>query len=106
MWSGRFSEPNAEEMDEFNNSLKFDSVLYTYDILGSIAHVKMLAKQGIISDRDAASLVEALDCLRKDLDDGKVAGMGTHDELLSSCDTYREIYESQYGKEEDYAKEL
>ena len=34
------------------------------------------------------------------LDDGKIAGMGTHDELLKSCDTYREIYDSQFKKEE------
>lgn len=34
------------------------------------------------------------------LDDGKIAGMGTHDELLTSCDTYREIYDSQFKKEE------
>lgn len=33
------------------------------------------------------------------LDDGKVCGMGRHDELLSSCEVYREIYESQFGKE-------
>ena len=33
------------------------------------------------------------------LEDGKVAGLGRHDELLVSCDVYREIYESQFGKE-------
>ena len=32
------------------------------------------------------------------LDDGEIAGMGTHDELIDSCEVYREIYESQYGK--------
>ena len=34
------------------------------------------------------------------LDDGACVGMGTHDELLASCDVYREIYESQYKKED------
>ena len=32
------------------------------------------------------------------LEDGKAAGWGTHEELLESCEIYREIYESQYGK--------
>ena len=32
------------------------------------------------------------------LDDGEIVGMGTHDELIDSCEVYREIYESQYGK--------
>ena len=72
MWSGRFSEPNAKEMDEFNNSLHFDKVLYRYDILGSVAHVKMLAKQNIISKKDEESLIKALELLMKDIDEGKV----------------------------------
>jgi len=33
------------------------------------------------------------------LDDGEMVGIGTHSELLSSCEIYREIYESQFGKE-------
>ena len=72
MWSGRFSEPNAKEMDEFNNSLNFDKVLYRYDILGSIAHVKMLSKQNIVPEKDAESLIKALEELMKDLDEKKV----------------------------------
>ena len=34
------------------------------------------------------------------LDDGKIAGKGTHEELITSCDIYREIYETQFKKEE------
>ncbi|MCO8193219.1 argininosuccinate lyase [Anaerofustis sp. NSJ-163] len=72
MWSGRFAEQNAKEVDIFNNSLHFDKVLYKYDIKGSIAHVKMLSKQGIITKEDEIKLVEALENLMKDIDDGKV----------------------------------
>ena len=36
------------------------------------------------------------------LEDGEVAGIGTHTELLGSCDVYREIYESQFGKEDEH----
>ena len=72
MWSGRFAEQNAKEVDIFNNSLHFDKVLYKYDIKGSIAHVKMLSKQGIITKEDEIKLVEALENLMKDIDEGKV----------------------------------
>ncbi|MGN8913836.1 argininosuccinate lyase [Anaerofustis butyriciformans] len=72
MWSGRFAEQNAKEVDIFNNSLHFDKVLYKYDIKGSMAHVKMLSKQGIITKEDEIKLVEALENLMKDIDEGKV----------------------------------
>ena len=52
----------------------------------------------IVSQR-AASLMHADQIIV--LDDGVVAGIGTHEELLKSCDVYREIYESQYGSKED-----
>lgn len=72
MWAGRFAEQNAKEVDVFNNSLHFDKVLYRYDIKGSIAHVKMLCKQGIITKEDETKLIEALENLMKDIDEGKV----------------------------------
>ena len=46
----------------------------------------------------AASILQADQILV--LDDGELAGKGTHEELLQSCEVYREIYESQFGKEE------
>lgn len=51
----------------------------------------------IVSQR-AASILQADQILV--LDDGELAGKGTHEELLQSCEVYREIYESQFGKEE------
>lgn len=73
MWSGRFSEQNAKEVDIFNNSLHFDKVLYKYDILGSIAHVKMLSKQNIISKEDEKEIIPALESLMEDINTGKVS---------------------------------
>ena len=40
------------------------------------------------------------------LEDGKPAGIGTHDELLKNCEVYREIYISQYGSDEENGKEV
>ena len=51
----------------------------------------------IVSQR-AASILHASQIIV--LDDGEVAGRGTHEELLANCEVYREIYESQFGKGE------
>ncbi|HEV7416070.1 MAG TPA: argininosuccinate lyase, partial [Tianweitania sediminis] len=49
MWGGRFASGPAAVMEAINASIDFDKTLYAQDILGSIAHSEMLAKQGIIS---------------------------------------------------------
>ena len=49
LWGGRFCAQTDEKTDDFNSSVRFDKRLYREDIEGSIAHTKMLEKQGIIS---------------------------------------------------------
>ena len=61
MWGGRYSSGPAEIMEEINASIGFDRHLFAQDISGSQAHAKMLAKQGIISKRDAEAIVRGLD---------------------------------------------
>jgi len=56
MWGGRFGESPDAIMDEINASIDFDRHLYGQDITASKAHAAMLAKQGIISKHDAASI--------------------------------------------------
>jgi argininosuccinate lyase len=48
LWGGRFASGTAASAEAFTASIHIDSRLYRYDIMGSIAHAKMLAKQGII----------------------------------------------------------
>ena len=55
---GRFSKPADKLAAQYTASLSIDRRLYRQDIAGSIAHAKMLAKQGIISDEDAAGIVK------------------------------------------------
>ncbi|AZT90456.1 argininosuccinate lyase [Caldicellulosiruptor changbaiensis] len=57
LWEGRFSKSTSEIFDQFNASIFTDIKLFEYDIIGSIAHVKMLAKCNIIS-KDEAKLIE------------------------------------------------
>ena len=60
LWKGRFSKAATSSADEFNASIEFDQRLYKEDITGSIAHAKMLAKQGIIPQEDADLIVKTL----------------------------------------------
>ena len=48
LWAGRFNEPTDAFVEAFTASVEFDQRLYRYDIAGSIAHARMLARQGII----------------------------------------------------------
>ena len=49
LWGGRFTKETNQLVHNFNESLSFDQKFYRQDIRGSIAHVKMLAKQGILT---------------------------------------------------------
>lgn len=71
-WKGRFSSDSDSSADEFGASIDFDRRLYRQDIIGSIAHAKMLAKQGIIKDTEAHSIVNALHMILNDIESGKV----------------------------------
>ncbi len=71
LWGGRFSKKTKQEVDEFNASIAFDWQLWPYDITGSLAHVKMLAKQKIISNAEAKKIEKGLESIAKDIQSGK-----------------------------------
>ena len=70
MWAGRFSKEVDEGVNAFNSSISFDWRMYRQDIKGSIAHAKMLGKQGIIAPSESEKIVEGLKSILKDLDNG------------------------------------
>lgn len=72
LWKGRFSKAATSSADEFNASIQFDERLYKEDITGSIAHAKMLGKQGIISDKEAQLIIKTLEEILEDIEAGKV----------------------------------
>ncbi len=71
LWGTRFPKKTNLLTDKFTSSISFDKRLAKYDVLGSIAHAKMLGKQGIIPVKDAALIVKGLDLILKDLNKGK-----------------------------------
>ncbi len=73
LWSGRFQADLDNLAERFNDSLPFDAVMYAQDIRGSIAHATMLGECGIIAERDAQTITSALESVRSDIADGKLA---------------------------------
>ncbi len=61
LWGGRFSEGTDAFVEEFTESVSFDKELALYDIKGSIAHARMLGKQGIIPQEDAQRIIKGLE---------------------------------------------
>ncbi len=68
---GRFRKPAAKMASAYTQSLSFDRRLYKYDIEGSTAHARMLAKQGIISGEDASQIVKGLEDVRAEIEQGR-----------------------------------
>jgi argininosuccinate lyase len=72
LWSGRFQKNTDVAMDAFHSSISFDCRMYKEDITGSIAHAKMLGKQGIIPKEDAEKIVAGLSEILADIEAGNV----------------------------------
>ena len=72
MWAGRFSKELNKEVNDFNSSIRVDSRMYKEDITGSMAHAFMLGKCGIIPEKDAEQIIETLEGILNDLENGKL----------------------------------
>ena len=70
MWAGVTDGKTEKIADDFNSSIHFDSRMYRQDITGSMAHAAMLAGKGIISQKDADTLIAGLEGILNDLDSG------------------------------------
>lgn len=71
LWSGRFEQATDSLVESFTESISFDSRLYKYDIMGSIAHCRMLARQKIILAGESKQIIKALKEIEKEIDSGK-----------------------------------
>ena len=70
MWGGRFDASPDEVMEAINASIDFDRRLYAEDIAGSVAHVTMLAAQGIVTQEDAAAIRDGLRRVQEEIEAG------------------------------------
>lgn len=83
LWGGRFTKETDSLVNAFNASLPFDRRFYKQDIRGSIAHVTMLAKQGIISDDDKTAIIGGLNSILNDIDNGTLEFDETSEDIHS-----------------------
>lgn len=72
LWGGRFSRKTDELVEKFNASIDVDKRLYECDIQGSIAHLKMMAKQSIISSDEADALIKGLEKVQKKIENNEI----------------------------------
>jgi argininosuccinate lyase len=83
LWGGRFEKKTDDMVNDFNSSLPFDKCLYKQDIKGSIAHAKMLGKQGIIKTEYADEIISGLKSILNDIESGKLLIEGDSEDIHS-----------------------
>ena len=82
LWGGRFTKETDQLVYNFNASISFDQKFYVQDIKGSIAHVTMLAQQGILTEEEKDQIIEGLQGILKDVQEG----------TLEISDKYEDIH--------------
>ena len=91
MWAGRFAKSLDSKADDFNSSIRFDCKMYKQDIIGSIAHAEMLAKQKIISNEDCNAIIDGLSSILADIQSGAL-------EFDMSCEDIHMFVEAELTK--------
>ena len=72
LWAGRFQKETDTLVNDFNSSIAFDERMYRQDIQGSIAHATMLGEQGVITMEESLDIIQGLQAILQDIEDGKV----------------------------------
>ncbi|MBQ1171346.1 MAG: argininosuccinate lyase [Lachnospiraceae bacterium] len=83
LWGGRFTKDTDELVYRFNASISFDQKFFSQDIEGSIAHVVMLQKQGILTKDEKDAIVKGLTGIRDDVESGKLAVTDEYEDIHS-----------------------
>ena len=83
LWGGRFEKNTSDDAFAFNASLRFDVRLLPQDVKGSAAHVRMLGKQGILTEEEARSIEEALAAVLSDYRAGTLSIPGDAEDVHS-----------------------
>lgn len=82
LWGGRFTKETDQLVYNFNASISFDQKFYAQDMRGSIAHVKMLAKQGILTEDERDQIIAGIEGILSDVEQG----------VLEISDKYEDIH--------------
>ncbi len=85
-WGGRFSEETDSFVEEFTESVSFDSRLYYVDIFGSIAHANGLVAAGVLSGSDRDSIVEGLREIQREIESSEFVWSGALEDVHSNIE--------------------
>ena len=88
LWGGRFTKETNQLVHNFNASLSFDQKFFEEDINGSIAHVTMLAKQGILSEDDKEAIITGLNEICEDIKSGRLPIDEEHEDIHSFVEAH------------------
>lgn len=83
LWGGRFTKETDQLVYDFNASIRFDRRLYAEDIRGSIAHVMMLARQNILTEVEKEDIIEGLEGILSDVENGKLSISEKYEDIHS-----------------------
>ena len=83
LWGGRFTKATDQMVYDFNASIRFDQKLFRQDIQGSIAHVTMLAKQNILTAEEKEAIIDGLNGILHDVEEGRLAIDETQEDIHS-----------------------
>lgn len=83
LWGGRFTKETDALVYNFNASISFDRTLYAQDIKGSMAHVTMLAKQGILTEEEKNQILEGLQGIQQDVEAGSLVITDEYEDIHS-----------------------
>lgn len=83
LWGGRFTKETNQLVHNFNASIGFDQKFYHQDIRGSIAHVTMLAKQGILTETERDTIIAGLSGIENDIANGTLVIDSTQEDIHS-----------------------
>jgi argininosuccinate lyase len=88
LWGGRFTKETNQLVHNFNASIAFDQKFFRQDIEGSIAHVTMLAQQGILSDAEKEQIIRGLSQIMMDIQDGSLEIDIEHEDIHSFVESH------------------
>ena len=83
LWGGRFTKETDQLVYNFNASITFDQKFYKQDIEGSVAHVKMLGKQGILTEQEMSDIVRTLNEIKTEVESGKLEITSEYEDIHS-----------------------
>lgn len=88
LWGGRFTKETNQLVHNFNASISFDQKFFRQDIEGSIAHVTMLQKQGILTEEENDSIISGLSGIMEDILNGSLIIDSEHEDIHSFVEAH------------------